>query len=155
MVLPSWEPPPDDKKGLLRGRVRRRRSAEGSLDAFYSSSERRESAESDFGDRWTSRRQPTATFAVRWIETTGEIYALRLLEPFAGKMRLGLYWLTGLFVPNLRSDPDPSVEVIGRCSDRTRIEELMTDWQEQMLQPNSLEWLRRRLASLATTDESS
>jgi hypothetical protein len=145
MVIPGWEPPLDDDDGFYQGRFGRRRARASSLDAFYSSPERRGSEELDLGDRWTSEGQRNATFAVRWIEATGEIYALRLTEPFAGKMRIGLWYLSGLFVPHLRNDPDPSIEVIARCHDRERLAELVNGWEEQMPKPNSLEWLRQRL----------
>jgi hypothetical protein len=93
------------------------------IEAFYSADERRRfSGETDYGVMWADGDgYGWPTYRVSWVETTGEFYAVRLADEFAGH-----------------------VELLGKVEGRQNAERALKGWAE--VQPMTLDWVRRRLA---------
>lgn len=114
---------------------------------FYAEDPRRqESPETAFGDEWRAAEDPTALYAVHWIEQTHEIYTFRQPQP---------PFLTG-FDPRLAmtftlplNDDALRVELLGWAEARQAIEAALDDWEAHMADPNSLQWVRDRLEEAA------
>jgi len=98
-----------------------------SLVAFYSADgERLTSRERDVGLWWRSDEDGPMHRAA-WIETTGELYLVRLGPAAEG---------------------GGAVEVIARVADPDALERALRGWRERCGMPGSLQWLRVRAARL-------
>jgi hypothetical protein len=100
-----------------------------SLTSFYDDDERRvRSRELDVGLWWRDGSDGPLHRAA-WVFDTGELYLVRLgpLEEGGGQ-----------------------VEVLGRVSERERLEHVLAGWRERCGEPRSLAWLRERASALGT-----
>jgi hypothetical protein len=96
-----------------------------SLARFYAADQRRlRSRELDVGLWWRDASDGPLHRAA-WVLDTGELYLVRLGEPAEG---------------------GGEVELLGRVSQRERLEALLEGWRERCGEPDSLGWLRRRSA---------
>jgi len=97
------------------------------IEEFYDQDERRRSSEEvQFGRDWYEN---DLRFEVAWVADTGEVYAMA--EPFSRR---------GISIESV------TVEVLAVVESRDAIEAALTGWQNAMSQPNSLEWVRARVA---------
>ena len=112
------------------------------LEQFYNEdARRRHSEELEFGRDWTSG---TDRCEVSWVEDTGELYVMT--EPEFGYSADGV---GGTHV-NKPSPHDITIEVLAVVAGRDAIEAVMSGWQTAMPEPDSLAWVRRRVANAAS-----
>lgn len=104
---------------------------------------RRESDEIGFGEGWTVHDDPSATYQVRWVERTGELYAVR--EPHPGGGLLSRFFD---YFNVHQADVDELTVQILAVADRPAIEEALAGWPVVMGERDSLRWARRRTAAL-------
>jgi len=112
------------------------------LKAFYEGdTRRRHSEEFEFGDQWSEGGE---LFSIGWIAATGEVYATRLQVGGPMPMFNG----TG---PSPRATPLRllQVQVLGIVEDAETISAVMSGWQKAMARPESVAWVRDRLAHVA------
>lgn len=111
------------------------------IEEFYDADpRRRESDEIEFGREWTDATGMRTELS--WVATTGELYAMA--EP-AGSVEMDPFGDT-------RVDDLPTnvltVEILGVVSDRADVDQLLAGWEHAMdKKPNSLQWVRDRLAA--------
>jgi hypothetical protein len=97
------------------------------IEEFYDQDERRRSSEEiQFGRDWYGN---DVRFEVAWVADTGEVYAMA--EPFSRR---------GISIESV------TVEVLAVIDSRDEIDDALTGWQDAMSQPNSLQWVRARVA---------
>lgn len=107
------------------------------IEEFYTADERRRhSAELEFGRDWSDAGRRCE---VSWVEDTGELYLMR--EPDAGVVGDAFGDMRVLHV----SEHDLGVEVLGVVEGRDAISAVMSGWEEQMLKPDGVAWLRDRI----------
>jgi hypothetical protein len=117
---------------------------EGSLDIeeFYDQNpKRRTSEELEFGRDWHDAGG--TRYELNWVRDTGELYAMgEPTEPIIPDPVGGEY---------LARMPDElvTVEVLGVVPTLEGVEHLLAGWPEAMGEPNSLQWVRTRLAEHA------
>jgi hypothetical protein len=101
------------------------------VDEFYEQDPRRRTSdEIEFGREW--RDENDLRFEVAWVADTGEVYAMA--EPYS---RRGI------------STQAVTVEVLAVIMDRDAVSAVLEGWQEAMPQPDSLAWVRARVAGEA------
>jgi hypothetical protein len=111
------------------------------LEQFYNEdSRRRHSEELEFGRDWTDEQ---GRCEVSWVAETGELYAMREPEIGYAADGLGGMWVEGAQTRDLM------VEVLGVVDSRDAIASVMSGWEQAMLEPNSLSWVRARVANAA------
>ncbi len=99
------------------------------IEEFYEEDPRRQvSAEIDFGHEWSERG---SRFEVAWIADTGEVYAMA--EPSVRKVTTDMV----------------TVEVLAVVEGRDNITAALSGWQDAMATPDSLGWVRARVAAAA------
>jgi hypothetical protein len=109
------------------------------LEQFYDADPRRRTSEElEFGNDW---RDNGARTQVSWVETTGEIYAMR--DPLGA--------LVADVIGDTRASPvadeDLTVEVLGTVDGRDKVAAVMSGWDKAMTAgDNSLSWVRDRIA---------
>jgi hypothetical protein len=110
------------------------------LEDFYNADpRRRHSEELEFGTDWS---EDGARTQVSWVETTGEIYAMR--DPLGGLWSDPI----GDVRPTPVSDEQLTVEVLGVVNGRERATAVMSGWEAAMSSgDNSLSWVRDRIAN--------
>ena len=112
------------------------------LEQFYEADpRRRRSEELEFGREWTDAN---GRCEVSWVADTGEIYAM--LEPSGHLVEIdpiGDERVQGPEVSEL------SIEVLGVVEGRDAVERVMSGWEAAMKGPNSLEWVKNRIANAA------
>lgn len=95
------------------------------MDAYYAVvPDARDSRELDFGTWWRSNGN-VEVWAVRWVVTTGDVYALRLY-------------------PVWRKD---SVRLLGRITDEREVRARLDGWAWVCGLADSLDWVRHRVAA--------
>jgi hypothetical protein len=100
------------------------------IEEFYDEDPRRQASEEiEFGREWYENDE---RFEVAWVADTGEVYAMA--EPYS---RRGV------------STESVTVEVFAVIEGRDAINSVLTGWQDAMSQPNSLAWVRARIAGEA------
>jgi hypothetical protein len=100
------------------------------IEEFYDEDPRRQASdEIEFGREWYENDD---RFEVAWVEETGEVYAMA--EP-SGRRAVTTESVT--------------VEVLAVVEGREAITSVLTGWQDAMAQPESLAWVRARLAGAA------
>jgi hypothetical protein len=106
-----------------------------SVEEFFDANPaRRTSEEVQLGDEWTDA--DGTAYDVGWLEDTGELYLTGTYRTFGGLFRkLGLHTF---------------VEVLGIWPRRAQVDEMLAGWEQAMLEPNSVEWLRARISSTET-----
>ena len=116
-----------------------------SLEAFYTDDRRRgRSPKVQYGAAWSVASDPTAVYAVTYVEKSNEICAVRYRR-LPGGLRLDP---TDPLSDSIVSDAG-TVEVFGWADDREALDRALTGWQEHMDGPDSLSWVRTRLAQAA------
>lgn len=110
------------------------------IEGFYSQDERRRASEEiELGTEWHD--SAGARYELSWVADTSELYLM--LEPAVG----------GLFedpfgdvfeVGQARTD-QLIVGIVGWVADRSRLDEILSGWQQHMEDANSVEWLAARL----------
>src|SRR4051794_20222046 len=112
------------------------------LEQFYNEdARRRHSEELEFGRDWTNEGERCE---IAWVEDTGELYAM--VEPVVGMSADGL----GGLHTSRPSDEDMRVDVLGVINGRQAVEAVMSGWEAAMPEPNSLAWVRNRVANAAS-----
>jgi hypothetical protein len=107
------------------------------IEQFYAADERRRhSAELEFGRDWTDAGMRCE---VSWVEDTGELYLMR--EPDGTVVGDAFGDMRVLKV----SEHELGVEVLGVIDGRAAISAVMSGWEQQMLKPDGVAWLRDRI----------
>jgi hypothetical protein len=97
------------------------------MEDFYDQDPRRRASdELEFGREWSENG---LRFEVSWIADTGEVYVMA--EPYSRRE------ITTASV---------TVEVLGVSEGRDAINSALAGWREAMAKPNSLAWVRERIA---------
>jgi hypothetical protein len=97
------------------------------IEEFYDQDPRRRASdEIEFGREWSENDR---RFEVSWVADTGELYVMA--EPYSRREI---------------STESVTVEVLGVINGRDAINAALSGWQEAMAQPNSLAWVRERVA---------
>lgn len=114
------------------------------IHEFYEADpRRRDSGEQQYGDGWTERRDPHATYRLSRVSDTGEIYSVR--EPHPGGI-LARY-LDQLNVEQADVD-ELTVEIYGTFGQQ-ETDRALAGWEDAMGEPNSLDWVCDRLGTPA------
>ena len=97
------------------------------IEEFYDQDPRRRASdETEFGREWSEN---DVRFEVSWIADTGEVYIMA--EPYSRREI---------------STESVTVEVLGVIKGRDAINSALAGWREAMAKPNSLTWMRARVA---------
>jgi hypothetical protein len=97
------------------------------IEEFYDQdSRRRASDETEFGREWSEN---DLRFEVSWVADTGELYVMA--EPSSRREI---------------STESVTVEVLGVITGRDAINSVLAGWREAMAKPDSLAWVRGRVA---------
>lgn len=97
------------------------------IEDFYDQDPRRRASdEIEFGREWSENG---LRLEVSWIADTGEVYVMA--EPY-GRREISTEYVT--------------VEVLGVIEGRDAINSVLAGWQEAMAKPNSIAWVRERVA---------
>ena len=109
------------------------------IEEFYDANPvRRSSEEIEFGRDWNDAQGNRAE--ISWIRDTGELYVMTApVEPIVTDP------VGDEFVQRLPTEA-VGVEVLQVIPTLERVEELLTGWAAAMSQPQSLDWVRDRLA---------
>jgi hypothetical protein len=100
-----------------------------SLESFYAADARRvQSRECDVGLWWRESAEGPLHRAA-WIRDTGELYLVRLGPPEQG---------------------GGQVEVLAQITEHQRLEHVLSGWRRHCGEPQSLSWLRERVAHLGS-----
>jgi hypothetical protein len=100
------------------------------IEEFYEQDPRRQASdEIEFGREWSEN---DLRFEIAWIADTGELYAMA--EPLSRREI---------------STASVTVEVLAVINGRDAINSVMAGWQDAMAKPNSLAWVRGRVAGVA------
>lgn len=112
------------------------------IEEFYDADPRRRASEElEFGRDWHD--DTGARFELSWVEDTGELYAMRepvepiTQDPFGD---VGIADLPTKLV---------TVELLATIEGRDVIQRVLDDWHDAMAEPNSIAWVRERLAAHA------
>jgi hypothetical protein len=114
------------------------------IEEFYDEDPRRRTSnEVEFGQDWSDANG--VRYELSWVEDTGEVYAMR--EPAAAIEvdPVGDEW-----VDKLSSDA-VTVEILGTVAERAELDRRLEGWQDAIVRPGSLSWLRSRFAEGTTT----
>ena len=97
------------------------------IEEFYDEDPRRRASdEIEFGREWS---EDDRRFEVSWVADTGELYVMA--EPYSQR---------GI------STESVTVEVLGVINGRDVVDSALAGWQDAMAEPNSLAWVRERVA---------
>ncbi len=113
------------------------------IEQFYDENPRRRTSEEfEFGREWHDAGGNR--HELNWIQDTGELYSMsEPVEPLITDPAGGERYLT----------PMPAnivtVEVLGNVDTLDGVEHLLAGWSDVMAEPNSLQWVRERLAQHA------
>lgn len=116
-----------------------RSEAQVDIEQFYEEdSRRRASDESEFGREWHDAEG--VRYEISWVRDTGELYSMS--EPS------GAIISDGLGDENLAPMPAKMVlvEVLGKVDSADAVQRVLSGWPEAMTGPDSLTWVRERLA---------
>jgi hypothetical protein len=98
------------------------------IEEFYDQDPRRRASdEIEFGREWSENDR---RFEVSWVADTGELYVMA--EPYSRRHEI--------------STESVTVEVLGVIDGRDAINSVLAGWQEAMAEPDSLAWVRERVA---------
>jgi hypothetical protein len=98
------------------------------IEEFYDQDPRRRASdEIEFGREWSENDR---RFEVSWVADTGEVYVMA--EPYSRRHEI--------------STESVTVEVLGVIDGRDAINSALAGWQEAMAEPDSLAWVRERVA---------
>jgi hypothetical protein len=109
------------------------------IEEFYDADPRRRASdEVEFGQDWSD--DAGVRCEISWVADTGEIYAMR--EPNAP---INMDPVGDEFIEQLPTEA-VLVEVLGVVPTRDAVDALLDGWEAAMGAPNSVEWVRDRLA---------
>jgi hypothetical protein len=122
----------------------------GRLDEFFEDERRRNSPERLFGMEWRSEHDPDSVYTIFWLADTRELCALQAprrdvkvgggtTNIFAG----GEIWTN---IQRPRND-ELTVSVLGLIDDVERLDEVLQGWDDHLLDPDGLEWVKRAVGS--------
>ena len=112
------------------------------IEQFYDEDPRRRSSEeTEFGRDWSDGSGVRSELS--WVADTGELYVMK--EPDAP---INMDPVGDEFVESLGTEA-MTVEVLGTVEDRAHVDQLLDGWQDAMVKPNSLSWVRERVAQLS------
>jgi hypothetical protein len=116
------------------------------IEEFYDENPaRRTSEEFEFGRDWHDADGNRAEAS--WVQDTGELYCMREpTEPIVVDTLGGEYLQ---HVP----EKDLVVEVLGTIPTLEGVESALSGWSDAMNEPNSLTWLRDRVAAAAAAGD--
>ena len=98
------------------------------IEQFYDQDPRRRASdEIEFGREWT---EDARRFEISWVADTGELYVMA--EPYSRRHEI--------------STESVTVEILGVIDGRDAINSALDGWREAMAKPNSLAWVRERVA---------
>lgn len=97
------------------------------VDEWFARNPRRNSPEVDYGQRWTSTREPGAEWRIAWNTGTGEMYAAR------------------------RDNAD--LRVLGIARTVAEAENALQGWASRANQPGALDWAIERTRDLTGDGE--
>lgn len=113
------------------------------IEEFYDADpRRRESDEVEFGQDWSDAAGVRCE--ISWVADTGELYAMR--EPNAP---INMDPVGDEYIEKLPTE-SVTVDVLGVVPDRESVDALLAGWEEAMRAPNSVEWVRARVAASAS-----
>jgi hypothetical protein len=111
------------------------------IEQFYDADPRRRlSEEIEFGRDWSDGSGVRSE--ISWVADTGELYAMR--EPDAP---INMDPVGDEFVESLPTE-SVTVEVLGTVVGREAVDQLLQGWEDEMVKPDSLNWVRQRVAHL-------
>ena len=97
------------------------------IDEFYEQDPRRQTSdEVEFVREWSENG---LQYEVAWVADTGEVYAMA--EPYSRRAI---------------STESVTVEILGVIEGRDAVNSVLMGWQDAMSQPESLAWVRARVA---------
>ena len=100
------------------------------IEEFYDQDPRRRASdEIEFGREWSENE---LRFEVSWIADTGEVYVMA--EPYSRREI---------------STESVTIEVLAVIEGQDAINSVLAGWRETMAKPNSLAWVRERVAGAA------
>jgi hypothetical protein len=109
------------------------------IEEFYDGDPRRRASdETELGTEWTTADGGRAE--ISWIHDTGEVYSMaEPVEP------IGSDGIGDLYVQSLPTDA-LTVEILGVITTREDLDAKLAGWETAMAQPNSVEWVKSKLA---------
>lgn len=109
------------------------------IEEFYDADPRRRASEEvQFGREWTDAEG--RRYEVVWVADTGEVYAMfEPVEPMASD------GIGDIFPQHLPSEA-LTVEVLAVIADREELDRRFDGWETAMREPDSIRWVRDRLA---------
>ena len=114
------------------------------IEEFYDEDPRRRTSnEVEYGQDWLDANG--LRYEVSWVEDTGEVYAMREPDAAIEVDPVGDEW-----VDKLSSDA-VTVEILGAVTERAELDRRLDGWQDAISKPDSLSWVRTRIAEAATT----
>jgi hypothetical protein len=114
------------------------------IEQFYDEDpKRRESEEIEFGRDWSDVTGVRSELS--WVVDTGEVYVMR--EPDAP---INMDPVGDEFMDSLDTER-VTVEVLAVVDGRDALDRILEGWQDEMVKPNSLDWVRRRLAQSSSS----
>ncbi|MEX0948620.1 MAG: hypothetical protein WD296_07430 [Acidimicrobiia bacterium] len=111
------------------------------IEQFYDADpRRRESEEVEFGRDWSDGSGVRSELS--WVADTGELYVM--WEPDAP---IDMDPVGDVYEEKLPTEA-VTVEVLGVFNSREAVDQLLEGWEDAMVQPDSLAWVRARVAQL-------
>src|SRR5262245_31372124 len=108
------------------------------IEQFYDADPRRRASdEVEFGRDWADGSGVRSELS--WVADTGELYVMR--EPDAP---IDMDPIGDEVVESLDTD-QLTVEVLGVVEGREAVDALLQGWEDEMVKPNSLDWVRARV----------
>jgi len=113
------------------------------IEEFYDEDPRRRTSdEVEFGQDWSDA--DGLRYEISWVQDTGEVYAMREPDAAIEVDPVGDEW-----VDKLQSD-SITVEILGAVNDRAELDRRLDGWQDAIGRPDSLSWVRSRIAEATT-----
>src|SRR5580704_3225813 len=110
------------------------------IEEFYDANpKRRASEEFEFGRDWSN--VDGGRCELSWVQDTGELYVMAEPAPGIIPDTLGGEFLTKIPTQAM------TVEVLGVVATRERVDQVLAGWADAMPAPNSIAWVRSRLAA--------
>jgi|GEM_PF-172895 len=115
------------------------------IEEFYAANEgRRTSSEVELGRDWSDDAQQR--FALSWVADTKDLYLM--VEPLTAVFEDPL----GDITVNPEETSALQVEILGQVESLEVLHEALARWEEAMLLPDSLSWLRSALKAAGLTE---